>query len=90
VLHDDLFHPLANVTHFLNLVRLLIGSAGQTMLQSSNGIVVADRGGETPEFGFSLRPAVSSSRLGGYHTSIGLTSIAQSPIYPYADRQFVS
>src|SRR6266481_3155438 len=34
--HDDLFYPLANVTHFPNLVRLLIGSAGQAMLQSSN------------------------------------------------------
>jgi hypothetical protein len=60
-------------------VRLLIGSAGQTILQSSNGIVVADGSGKTPEFEFSQRPAVSSSHLGGYHTSIGLTSIAQAP-----------
>jgi hypothetical protein len=65
---------------FQNLVRLFdwLGRPSDPAI-AERGIVVLDVSWETLASDFFERPTTSSSRFGGYHTSIALTSIAEPP-----------
>ena len=73
VLHDDLFHPLGNVTHRSNLVLFRLGARPELRLQPSRyGLVVVDAGETIPDRGdtFDLRHrAAPAGPNSGYHTS---------------------
>src|SRR5664280_393466 len=84
VLHDDLFHPLANVTHRSNLVRFRFWAATGIVIAT---IAVRPRRGRRWRDGISnaehnlLRLPPSAAPAGprfGYHTSNRLTSACHS------------
>src|SRR5215472_1758161 len=88
IVHDDLFHPLGNITHRSNLM------FQRDSLGLSLRLFVGDGRGSTPIRGGSWLPRSPASQVprarfrSGYHTSPGLAS-ASEPHRPAIPRLYI-
>src|SRR6266851_637559 len=88
MLHDDLFHPLANIAHRCNLVSFELGSFGRRRPRAITVWVVSGSSGRERTPPSMIRPVLPQpNRSPGYHTSNALTSAGGRPGRPCKARE---